>query len=259
MMVGQGISSSTLRDVEFTGNATETRAPVDVNCVGTCAMDEIVLSGVQRGLALSGTGAHHLNEVSISATLQALEATGAGHLELSNTTLSADDSVLSVQTPTSTFATVNVSTASSDATGVDVLGGVHAWSDVVLSKPFTSADRSSLGLSAWYADLTVDHLTVRNFSTSADFLMIHRFALKPSKPTLGAQQVYPGRFCLQLTKPHDRCSRTRRGDARHVHSPPLFVDGATARYTPAFGRRGRSRCVIVFSGQHCPVQCGCIR
>ena len=169
MMVGQGISSSTLRDVEFTGNATETRATVDVNCVGTCTMDEIVLSGVQRGLALSGTGAHHLNEVSISATLQALEATGAGHLGLSNTTLSADDTVLSVQTPTSTFATVNVSTASSDATGVDVLGGVHAWSDVVLSKPFTSADRSSLGLSAWYADLTVDHLTVRNFSTSADF------------------------------------------------------------------------------------------
>ena len=56
-----------------------------------------------------------------------------------------------------------VQSTTSDAVGISVLGGHHEWSSVVVEKSFTSADRTSLGLKAWYSDLNARpfHLTKR--------------------------------------------------------------------------------------------------
>lgn len=167
LMVAQGASSLLLDDVEFTGTSTENRAVADINCDGTCTLVDTSLESTQYGVALSGAGTHALEGLEVSATAQGLQATGAGHVVLRNASVTANDHALSIQTPTSSLSSVNVSTTTSQGIGVDVLGGVHVWDDVVMSKPFLSSDRDSIGLNMWYADVTVEHLTVRNYSTAA--------------------------------------------------------------------------------------------
>ena len=80
MMVGQGISSSTLRDVEFTGNATETRAPVDVNCVGTALWTKSYFPECNVDLRSQVQGPTSERSLDI-CDAASVEATGAGHLE----------------------------------------------------------------------------------------------------------------------------------------------------------------------------------
>ena len=83
----------------------------------------------------------------------------------SNLTASASTTGLSIQTPTSAPFQRSDSIDDQRCSRHQRLGGHHEWSSVVVEKSFTSADRTSLGLKAWYSDLTLDRFTSRNVST----------------------------------------------------------------------------------------------
>ena len=166
LMVGQGVSSLSLTNVDFTSTSgDETRPAVDVRCEGTCRLHNVSLDDPRFGVSWSGSGTSIMDNVSVNALDQAVEASGAGHAVWSNLTASASTTGLSIQTPTSTLSNAVVQSTTSDAVGISVLGGHHEWSSVVVEKSFTSADRTSLGLKAWYSDLTLDRFTSRNVST----------------------------------------------------------------------------------------------
>ena len=166
MLVGQDVSAFVLDDIGFTSTlSTELRPVFDVRCEGTCHLKNGTFDAVPIGLAWSGSGTSVMEHVAVDATGQAVQATGAGHVVWSNLTASTSTTGLSIQTPTSSLSDVNVALTSSDAVGVDLLGGQHVLSDIVVHKPFVSSDRSSVGLHGWYADLTVDRFTSKNIST----------------------------------------------------------------------------------------------
>ena len=165
-MVGQGVSSVSVEDVHFASTSSdEMRPAVDVRCDGSCALDNVTLDGPSIGVSWSGSGTSIMDNVTVNALEQAVEASGTGHAEWSNLTVEAASTGLSVQTPTSSLSDALVQLTSNDAVGINVLGGQHDWSGIVVEKPFSSADQSSVGLKAWYSDLAVDRFTSRNVST----------------------------------------------------------------------------------------------
>ena len=166
MLVGQDVSSFVLDDIGFTSTLSSELRPVfDVRCEGTCQLKNSTFDAVPIGLAWSGSGTSVMEHVAVDATGQAVQATGAGHAVWSNITASTSTTGLSVQTPTSSLTDVDITLTSSDAVGVDLLGGQHVLSDIDVHKPFASSDRTSVGLHGWYADLTVDRFTSKNIST----------------------------------------------------------------------------------------------
>ena len=166
LLVGQSVASMTLDDIAFTSeSSTELRAVVDVSCVGTCTLQNSELVSPPIGIAWSGSGTSVMEDVEVHALSKAVEATGAGHADWANLTVTAAQTGVSVQIPTSSLSNIEVALTSSDATGLSVLGGQHTWSSITVHKPFSSADHDSVGLRSWYADLAVDHYISRNVST----------------------------------------------------------------------------------------------
>ena len=135
---------------------------------------------------------------------------------------------------------MNVSTASSDATGVDVLGGVHAWSDVVLSKPFTSRP-IFFGIVCVVCrfDGRLPHGT--KFFDSADFddssLRIETFEanIGSTAGMILVDSAYSGQSLTTVAQ--------EQGVVMQGMST-LHLSSWTAQLhdTPCFGRGGRSRC-----------------
>ena len=170
LVVGQGVSAMMFDDVEFLStSSSEMRPAVDVSCDGTCTISSSSINMAPVGMAWSGSGTSVLEHTSVNALYQGVEATGSGHSAWSNLSVSASSTGISVQTPTSSLEDVEVVLTSSDATGVDVLGGQHRWTSVNVEKPFLASDRSSIGLRAWYADLMLDQFRSRNTSTGMLF------------------------------------------------------------------------------------------
>ncbi|MBH35106.1 MAG: hypothetical protein CMB74_06650 [Euryarchaeota archaeon] len=163
-LVGQGVASMMVHDVGFVAMSADSRPAMDVRCDGTCELLGSVIEGPETGISWSGPGTSIMGDVQVHNATYAVEATGSGHADWTNITVSASETGLSVQTPTSSLANVEVLMTSDDAKGVDVLGGQHSWSTITVEKPFVSADRTSIGLNAWYSDLILDHFTARNMS-----------------------------------------------------------------------------------------------
>ena len=167
MVVGQGVSSMHLEAVEFTSaSSDELRPAFDIRCDGVCTLENSVIDGQPRvGVSWSGTGTSEMQNVSVFAAEQAVGATGSGHTAWTNVTVNASQTGVSVQTPTSALSNVQIELTSSDGVGLDVLGGVHDWDDITVEKAFASTDQTSIGLKAWYSDLSIGHFTSRNVST----------------------------------------------------------------------------------------------
>ena len=166
-LVGQAVSSMDLQGVSFTASGVDTRPVMDVRCDGTCRLMQSTFDGPQVGLSWSGPGTSVMDDVLVNAVQQAVEASGSGHADWANLTVAASERALTVQTPSSSIANVAVHLNSDDGRGIDVLGGEHVWSNITAEKAFVSSDRTSIGLNAWYSHITVDQMTLRNFSTGA--------------------------------------------------------------------------------------------
>ena len=165
-VVGQGTTGFSISDARFVATSSEERrAAFDVSCDGTCQLDTTSLDGALNGVAWSGSGTTVMANVSVNATLQAVDVTGSGQFVGNDLALKASHIGLAVQTPTSSLSNVDVQLTSNDGIGLDVLGGHHQWAGTTVHKTFSSADATSVGLRAWYADLALDQLTVRNAST----------------------------------------------------------------------------------------------
>ena len=162
-MFGQGTSQMHVSNVDFfSTSADEMRPAVDVRCDGQCTLEHTDIHSPMVGVSWSGSGTSFMDNVSVYAIEQAVETSGSGHAVWTNLTVNASTTGLSVQTPTSSLTDIHVELTANQAIGIDLLGGQHTWFDVVVEKAFTSADQTSIGLNAWYSDLTLDQFTSRN-------------------------------------------------------------------------------------------------
>ena len=165
LMAGQGAQTVTLHNVTFTGMNVEGRFAVDLGCAGTCAYNAVRLTNVTNGMMLSGAGTHASSGLTVDASDVGIDASGLGHVNFSNTSVTASEVALSVSTPTGAFGTVHANLGSSNAVGVDVLGGTYTFADLTVEKPFVANDMDSVGLHGWYATLDVMSYIARNVST----------------------------------------------------------------------------------------------
>ena len=165
MMVGQAVQSVNLHNLSFTAPVDEERFLVDLACVGTCIYDNVTVTGGTKALAMSGAGTHRSASMTVDTSNIGLDITGLGHASMDNLTVHAGRTGISMSTPTSDFGSVHVFMSHAQSVGVDLLGGAHNFDSLTVEKPFASGDGTSVGLSAWYANVTANNITVRNVST----------------------------------------------------------------------------------------------
>ena len=150
LAVAQGATDFVLHDLAFTGNLNETRPAMDVRCDGECRLQTASILNTNLGLAWSGSGTFSMENVSVSSTLQAVEAAGDGSPQWVNLSVQSDDTGIVLQTPSSSLTDVDVE-LTAPGVGMDVLGGHHVWSNILIHKPFMSADQTSVS----YTHLTL--------------------------------------------------------------------------------------------------------
>ena len=86
-----------------------------------------------------------MEDIHVHAGEVGVLASGAGHAAWNNVSVVASIKGVSVQTPTSSLGDLHIELTSNEAVGIAVLGGQHDWADIVVEKPFVSADQSSVG------------------------------------------------------------------------------------------------------------------
>ena len=163
LLVGNGVQSFSLQDIDFHHTATSSLAAVDLRCTGACDWTNLSIVNATSGLILSGQGSHSLVDSSIQVLQRAIEATGYGHLTLDAVQISAGISGVDLRDVDSALSDVNVTMTSSDSTAFSLLDGTHQWSGVSAEKPYSSQDTSSLGLQAWYAHLDAQGFSLLNY------------------------------------------------------------------------------------------------
>ena len=92
-----------------------------------------------------------------------IEGTGDGHVLLNFVNLTAGTTGIEMRDPDSTFNDVSIEMTSSDSTAFDLLDGDHQWSTVSASKTYSAQDTTSIGLAAWYADITATTFSLLHF------------------------------------------------------------------------------------------------
>ena len=77
------LQSSSISDVTHIGNTDETRAVLDVNCVGFCDFIDIEMESVLNAVSINGQGTTNISQSSINSTGRVMDISGAGTTSLS--------------------------------------------------------------------------------------------------------------------------------------------------------------------------------
>jgi hypothetical protein len=164
----------------FESDSSET--PIDIITSGDVILNEIELTGSFSSLqgnydapwiaiALSGSGDYSITESSIEATDVALKASGTGTVTIENSEFSSDRMGMEFTSLSGTDisqTTLNMSAGSEK--GVDILQGIHAFTDFEINTPFNQFATNTVGIEAWYAEFTSQSLSVNGFSEG---MLIH--------------------------------------------------------------------------------------
>ena len=163
LLLANGANSFTVSDVDFEGSLSQPLAVVDQRCTGTCSWNNIEATNATNGFLLSGQGNHSISSLDLSVVERGIEGTGDGHVLLNFVNLTAGTTGIEMRDPDSTFNDVSIEMTSSDSTAFDLLDGDHQWSTVSASKTYSAQDTTSIGLAAWYADITATTFSLLHF------------------------------------------------------------------------------------------------
>ena len=163
LLLANGANSFTVSDVDFEGSLSQPLAVVDQRCTGTCSWNNIEVTNATNGFLLSGQGNHSISSLDLSVIERGIEGTGDGHVLLNFVNLTAGTTGIEMRDPDSTFNDVSIEMTSNDSTAFDLLDGDHQWSTVSASKTYSAQDTTSIGLAAWYADITATTFSLLHF------------------------------------------------------------------------------------------------
>ena len=158
----------------FESDSSET--PIDIITSGDVILNGIELTGSFSslqgnydapwiGIALSGSGDYSITDSSIEASDVALKASGTGTVTIENSQFFSDRMGMEFTSLSGTDisqTTLNMSAGSEK--GVDLLQGIHSFTDFQINTPFNQFATNTVGLEAWYAEFAAQSLTVNGFS-----------------------------------------------------------------------------------------------
>ncbi|MGY8745377.1 MAG: hypothetical protein ACKVG2_02365 [Candidatus Poseidoniales archaeon] len=160
----------------FDADSGET--PIDMRTSGTVTLSNIELTGQFSsqqgtynapwiGIAIAGSGDYIIDSSSIESTDTALKASGTGTLTITDTTFSSDRVGLSFSGISSTtLDNVDVNIATGGEMGIDILQGLHTFSELEVSMPYNPLASGSTGVDAWWCEIIAENITVNGFANS---------------------------------------------------------------------------------------------
>ena len=162
----------------FDADSGET--PIDMRTSGTVTLSNIELTGQFQsssqqgtynapwiGIAIAGSGDYIIDSSSIESTDTALKASGTGTLTITDTTFSSDRVGLSFSGISSTtLDNVDVNIATGGEMGIDILQGLHTFSELEVSMPYNPLASGSTGVDAWWCEIIAENITVNGFANS---------------------------------------------------------------------------------------------
>ena len=160
----------------FDADSGET--PIDMRTSGTVTLSNIELTGQFSsqqgtynapwiGIAIAGSGDYIIDSSSIESTDTALKASGTGTLTITDTTFSSDRVGLSFSGISSTtLDNVDVNIATGGEMGIDILQGLHTFSELEVNMPYNPLASGSTGVDAWWCEIIAENITVNGFANS---------------------------------------------------------------------------------------------
>ena len=181
----------TISDVVFDADSGET--PIDIRTSGTVTLSNIALTGqfsAQQstfnapwiGMNLAGSGDYIIDSSNIASTDTALKASGTGTLSISDSTFTSDRKGLSFSgISATTLHNVVVNISSGGEMGIDILQGIHTFSELEVNMPFNQFESGSTGIEAWWCEINAEDIAVNGF---ANGLSVHESILTAEDLTL---------------------------------------------------------------------------
>jgi hypothetical protein len=160
----------------FDADSGET--PIDMRTSGTVTLSNIVLTGQFSsqqgtynapwiGIAIAGSGDYIIDSSSIESTDTALKASGTGTLTITDTTFFSDRVGLSFSGISSTtLDNVDVNISTGGEMGIDILQGLHTFSELEVNMPFNQFTSGSTGIDAWWCEIIAEDIAVNGFANS---------------------------------------------------------------------------------------------
>ena len=159
-------------------DADSGEAPIDMRTSGTVTLSNIELTGQFSsqqgtynapwiGIAIAGSGDYIIDSSSIESTDTALKASGTGTLTITDTTFSSDRVGLSFSGISSTtLDNVDVNISTGGEMGIDILQGLHTFSELEVNMPYNPLASGSTGVDAWWCEIIAENITVNGFANS---------------------------------------------------------------------------------------------
>ncbi len=160
----------------FNANSGET--PIDIRTSGLVALSGIELTGQFSsqqgtfnapwiGIIIAGSGDYTIASSSIDSTDSALIASGTGTLSITDSKFTSQRLGLSFSGISSTtLDNVDVNISTGGEIGIDILQGVHSFSELEVNMPFNKFAANSTGVDAWWCEIIAEDVTVSGFANS---------------------------------------------------------------------------------------------
>jgi hypothetical protein len=159
-------------------DADSGEAPIDMRTSGTVTLSNIELTGQFSsqqgtynapwiGIAIAGSGDYIIDSSSIESTDTALKASGTGTLTITDSTFTSDRVGLSFSGISSTtLDNVDVNISTGGEMGIDILQGLHTFSELEVNMPYNPLASGSTGVDAWWCEIIAENITVNGFANS---------------------------------------------------------------------------------------------
>ena len=153
------LGSGSLHGVSSIGGSDENTAfYLDVS--GTLDLQDVQAENYTDGIVARGSGNIDLNAVDLDVSSRLIDAVGgiSIHASQSNWTTESQGAILG--NDYSNLSTITISGTSSAYSAIEMITGTHSLVSVDISRPYLSSDRSSTGIRAIWADVTMDDVSV---------------------------------------------------------------------------------------------------
>ena len=160
---GEGLNSLTIKDSSFDGER-DGSSMVDVNSEGTFTLSNIVLKNASTAFDLRGSGTHSLTSIDAEAEDLVLSATGTGTVSITEMIGSAETQGIRISGPTLDAEVVNITGGQNATLGLRIATGTHEIDEITLSRTFSAADTTSLGVELVWATVECGSLEIEDFA-----------------------------------------------------------------------------------------------
>jgi hypothetical protein len=183
---GSGVAQLDVGEISATG-ATDGAWGIELDIVGNTSIGGGSLSGYSYGVSIRGSGSADLGELNISADEMSVSASGSGDLTAMSGNWSNAATIASISSATSNLSMMTLSGSSTTEIGVEYITGSHTMTAAVISRPYLSQDRNSIGIKSLWSEVTSDATTLTGWHRGVSVQQDATFTSSSLSSTVGGR------------------------------------------------------------------------